>query len=350
MGWGNAVYALAVSAAAFWTVSASAAPKLTLEETMVPAATPGIEIYVRNKRPEGVTSFGPDRTLLFVHGATYPASTAFDLPLGGKSWMDDLAERGFDVYLMDLPGYGRSTRPAAMDQPPEANEPITTTADAAAAVGKVVDTILQKRGLQKLNVMGWSWGTATMATYAQDNAAKVNRLVLYAPLWHLKEPPAIGSASGKIGAYRQVSRDAAKTRWLNGVPEEKKAGLIPAGWFEQWADATFASDPGGAARNPPVLRAPNGVLFDIGRYWGKGQSTWDPAKITVPTLMVLGEWDRDTPPYMAQAVFPMLVNAPWKRFVTIGEGTHTIIMERNRQQLFDVVASFLTEQAPAIGQ
>jgi pimeloyl-ACP methyl ester carboxylesterase len=204
--------------------------------------------------------------------------------------------------------------------------------------------------LQKLDVMGWSWGTATMATYAQEHPDKVNRLVLYATLWHLKEPPAIGSASGKVGAYRQVSRDAAKTRWLNGVPEEKKASLIPAGWFEQWADATFASDLVGAARNPPVLRAPNGVLFDLGRYWGKGESTWDPAKITVPTLMVLGEWDRDTPAYMSQAVFPLLVNAPWKRFVTIGEGTHTIVMEKNRQQLFNVVADFLTEQVPAIGQ
>jgi hypothetical protein len=28
----------------------------------------------------GAQQYGPDRILLFVHGATYPAETAFDLP------------------------------------------------------------------------------------------------------------------------------------------------------------------------------------------------------------------------------------------------------------------------------
>ena len=46
--------------------------------------------------------FRSERTLLFVHGATYPASTAFDLALGGASWMDYIVSRGYDVYLLDL--------------------------------------------------------------------------------------------------------------------------------------------------------------------------------------------------------------------------------------------------------
>jgi alpha-beta hydrolase superfamily lysophospholipase len=37
--------------------------------------------------------------------------------------MDYMAERGFDVYALDLPGYGRSTRPAAMDLPPQESPP-----------------------------------------------------------------------------------------------------------------------------------------------------------------------------------------------------------------------------------
>ena len=59
-----------------------------------------------------------------------------------------------------------------------------------------------------------------------------------------------------------MKREAARDRWLNGVPEEKKASLIPTGWFEAWADATFASDSEGAKMDPPVLRAPNGILLD----------------------------------------------------------------------------------------
>jgi hypothetical protein len=44
---------------------------------MVPALDPGIEIYVRNKRPAEMKSFRPERTILFVHGATYPAHTPY---------------------------------------------------------------------------------------------------------------------------------------------------------------------------------------------------------------------------------------------------------------------------------
>src|SRR5271157_2838312 len=84
--------------------------QLTTEEAMVDSPQAGLKIYVRNKHPADMSAFAPERTLLFVHGATYPAETAFDLELGGMSWMDYIARRGFDVYLMDLPGYGASTR------------------------------------------------------------------------------------------------------------------------------------------------------------------------------------------------------------------------------------------------
>src|SRR5690349_13878786 len=90
-----------------------------MEEMMVPALDPGISIYVRNKRPADLAAFRPERTVLYVHGATYPASTSFDLPLDGVSWMDYLAARGYDVWLLDLRGYGRSTRPPEMAETPE---------------------------------------------------------------------------------------------------------------------------------------------------------------------------------------------------------------------------------------
>jgi len=107
-----------LAAGAALPAAAQSAPVVT-EEFMVPSKDAGIEIFVRNKRQEGIQP-RPDRTLLFVHGATYPAHTAFDLPLGGLSWMDYIAGRGFDVWCMDIRGYGRSTRPPEMAQPPEA--------------------------------------------------------------------------------------------------------------------------------------------------------------------------------------------------------------------------------------
>ena len=83
---------------------------------MLSAADPSIELFVRNKRPANMTAHTAQRTVLLAHGFTYPASKTFDLPLDGTSWMDFISERGFDLYLMDLRGCGRSARPKVMSQ------------------------------------------------------------------------------------------------------------------------------------------------------------------------------------------------------------------------------------------
>ena len=118
---------------------------LTTEDFMVPARDPGIEIFVRNKRPAEMRAFRPERTVLFVHGATYPAHTTFDLPIEGRSWMDHIAARGYDVYLLDLRGYGKSTRPPEMAQSPDANPPVVRTETAVKDIAAAVDFILARR-------------------------------------------------------------------------------------------------------------------------------------------------------------------------------------------------------------
>ena len=293
----KALLALLVGAAVA-TGTVAQPTQLATEEMMVKSPDAGIEIYVRNKRPVGMTTFRSDRTLLFVHGATYPAHTSFDLQLDGLSWMDYIAARGYDVYLLDLRGYGRSTRPQEMDQAPDANAPIVRGVTAVTDISAVVDFILKRRSIPRLNLLGWSWGTTLMATYTTQNPGKVERLVLYAPAW-IRTTPSLSRPAGPLGAYRTVAREQAKTRWLTGVPEDKKATLIPAGWFETWADATFATDPVGAKVTPPTLRAPNGVQQDGDEFFSAGKPYYDPARITVPTLLVHAEWDRDTPAYMA---------------------------------------------------
>jgi pimeloyl-ACP methyl ester carboxylesterase len=351
-GFGNAVApqgARLLAAVALLVSLASASlaevPRLEAEDTMIPAADPGIQLFVRNKRPVGMTRFMPEKILLFVHGATYPAETAFDLPLNGLSMMDYIAGQGFDVYLVDVRGYGGSTRPPEMDKPASESPPIADTRMAVKDVGAAVDYILKRRSVGKISLMGWSWGTSIMGMYTAEHNNKVNRLVLYAPLWIFSTRPIIGG-DGPLGAYRTVSRDSAKARWLAGVPEAKKADLIPAGWFEQWADATWATDPVGAKQSPPVLRASNGVLQDVRSYWAAGKALYDPADIRVPTLLIHAEWDADLPSDQAQAYFKKLTNTPYKRFVELGEGTHTVMMEKNRMQFFHEVANFLNEADP----
>ena len=332
-----------VATTAMFATAAIAQTRLVTEEMMVKSPDPGIEIYVRNKRPVDMTTFRPERTVLFVHGATYPSSTTFDLQLGGMSWMDYIAARGYDVYLLDLRGYGRSTRPREMSEDPKANPPIVRSDIAVKDIGTAVDFILARRSIPRLDLMGWSWGTATMSAYTAQNPSKVERLVLYAPGWLPQTASPAQAAPAPPGAYRMVTREQAKQRSMTGVPDDKKATLIPAGWFDAFADATWATDPEGAKANPPYLRAPNGVLLDNQEYWAAGKAYYDPAKITVPTLLVQAEWDRDLPPYMAQTLFPLLVNAPGKQYVMLAEGTHFIFMEKNRLQLFETVQAFLDE-------
>jgi len=313
-------------------------PALVTEHITIASDTPGIQLYIRNKRPKELTV--SDRILLYVHGATYPSETAFDLRLDGMSWMDYIAAHGWDVYLVDLRGYGLSTRPPEMDRPPQDNPPIVTTGVAVRDVATAAEFIRKRRGVAKISLLGWSWGTSIMGAYAAANSDKVSKVVLYAPLW-LRNTPSLIGADGPLGAYRTVTRESARKRWLTGVPEDKQTDLIPAGWFDAWAEATWGTDP--KAKDSGQLRAPNGVIQDGREYWVAGKPYYDPANIRVPTLLIKAEWDQDTPAYMAQALFPLLTGAPYKRYIEIGEGTHTVIMERNRMSLFREVQLFLDQ-------
>ena len=317
----------------------SATGSVVTETLMIPASDPGIKLHVRNKRPVGHDAFAPDRIVLFVHGATYPSSSGFDLDLPGGSWMDYAARRGFDTYFVEVRGYGGSTRPATMNQAASENPPFADTKEAIRDVSAAVDFILARRSVPRLNLVGWSWGTALMAGYTADNNTKVQKLVLFAPLWMPKSPPSISGA----GNYRSVQRDAARTRGLRGIPQGRQEEISPSEWFDKWWTANLASDPQGAKQTPPVVRAPNGVIKDLVELWGKGMPTWDPANIRVPTLLIVAEWDQDTPLYMAQEVFGKLVNAPYRRLEILSDGTHAIALEKNRLHLMQQVQNFLEE-------
>jgi pimeloyl-ACP methyl ester carboxylesterase len=117
------IHSVAALIIAFVTPASAQAPNIAIDEFMV-QSEPGIEIYVRNKRPAGMSAFRPERTVLFVHGSTYPASTSFDLKLGDTSWMEYIATRGYDVYLLDLRGYGRTTRPKKWRTTPRPTHPL----------------------------------------------------------------------------------------------------------------------------------------------------------------------------------------------------------------------------------
>ncbi len=317
--------------------------ELISEDFMIPATEPRIELHIRNKRPANLTHFEAGNVILFVHGATTPPMAGFDLKLGGLSWMEWMARQGNDVYFVSVRGYGNSTRPKEMDQPPLDNPPIVRLPNAMSDVGSAVNFILKRRNLQTVSLLGHSWGTTIMAAYTAKNNEKVHRVALYAPVWLRTQGRSLTDAGGELGAYRIVTEESTRKRRATGQAAEKMEERMPAEWFDAYMKAALDSDPWSKTQNPRAFRAPNGVVLDGREYQNVGKPIFNPAEIHVPTLLILAEEDADTPLYMAQALFPLLTNATSKRFVVIGNGTHNVMNEINRMQLFREVELFFEE-------
>lgn len=102
----------------------------------------------------------PDGTpLLLVHG----------LGARGEDWramIPAMAARGFHVYAPDLPGYGRSSRPA------DANYSIAMEEAAVVSFMKAVH-------LDRADVGGWSMGGWVSMKLALDHPELVDRLIVY---------------------------------------------------------------------------------------------------------------------------------------------------------------------------
>ncbi len=237
--------------------AADTAPAVVVEVFMVDAVDPGTKLYIRNKHPGSMQRFSPDRTLLYVHGGSLPSEATFDLSLDGLSWMDYIAQRGWDVSLVDVRGYGRSTRPPEMEQPPAANPPIARTNVAVRDVGVAVDFILRRRGMAKVGLMGWSWGCTIMGAYTAALNDKVTSLVLYSPGW-LQSP--LQNPGPPVGAYNVNQIANALNSLQSGAPDSRKDDLLPTASFEAWSAAVLDSDPASAQHDPPAFRSPAGVV------------------------------------------------------------------------------------------
>ncbi|WP_440530136.1 alpha/beta hydrolase, partial [Serratia ureilytica] len=96
----------------------------------------GEQLHVRE-----VSLKSEGKPVLLIHGARVPGLASFDLPVKGGSLAADLALAGFRVYILDLRGYGLSSRPAAMDSPPNQSAPLIRTADAITDIDRAVQAI-----------------------------------------------------------------------------------------------------------------------------------------------------------------------------------------------------------------
>jgi pimeloyl-ACP methyl ester carboxylesterase len=178
-------------------------------------------IYVRERVKAGTALRGTTAGIvLFIHGAGTPAEVAFDVPYEDYSWMAYLARAGFDVFAMDTTGYGRSSRPPAMNDPcnlaleqqaklgrnpcePSYRYQLTTIASDWNDIGAVVDYLRTLRRADRVSLIAWSLGGPRSGGYAAQNPDKIEKLVLLAPAYRRDEPAAQPTLPAPCAALRR---------------------------------------------------------------------------------------------------------------------------------------------------
>ena len=336
------------------SVPAFAQAKGVAQDTRIDGVDPGVKIFVREKMAAGNTRFSDDNIVVFVHGATGPSTCDFDLQFKDYSWADWLVDRGYVVYLFDKRNYGFSSREKAMDEPASANRPLSRSYLVIRDLGAVVDYIRKKRGVNKVTLIGWSWGAMTAGYYSSLHSENVRKLVMYAPAYAFALHTNLGPGSGlqnkrkpyefnyALGAYRTASTAQNTARWDGEIPVADKSQYrdpeLPAAFWE----ACMATDPTSQSRNPPALRAPNGVLEDTFMQ-ETGRRMWNASSIYAPVLVIAGEYDTWSYPEDREGLMRDLTNAPSKKSVLIKDATHFVLFEKQRLEFFNEILKFLKE-------
>ena len=112
-------------------------------------------------------------TVLLIHGVTY-SSHEFDIDYKDYSLVRRLAREGYAVWRLDIAGFGQSG---------EVEDGFLPDSDYAAEdINAAVEEIVKESGDDKIDVLGWSWGTVTTGRFAADHPEHIKRLVLYAPI------------------------------------------------------------------------------------------------------------------------------------------------------------------------
>lgn len=323
--------------------------RIEKKDHFINALDPGIRLHLLEKRPRGLSKCDPSNTLLMIHGQSTPAPVAFDFPLPGYSWMDHVASRGFNVFALSVRGYGLSTRPPELLENRLKNPPAVRGRTALRDIEAAVEFICDQKNLDRLNLLGWSWGSTTSPAYTAGHPNRIVRLVLYAPFYAYDRPEVAaesedprfpGRIDPRFGAWRWVTERAQENRW---------GGSIPKGQHSKWREARAAKaywtaqlqyEHEGKKRHVPGVRIPNGPIAD--RYdRARNKPLYDASKITCPVLLVRGDHDRSCNDPEVDGLYRSLINSRGKRNVLLGDGTHFMHFERRRSELFQQAQIFL---------
>lgn len=318
-------------------------------DRLVPSE-PGIDVFVRELRTPEPTDQVP---VLLVHGGGPGGVASFDLPVPGYSLAADLAAAGHVAHVMDVRGWGRSTRPSALARPAADNPPAVRSDEVARDIGAVVDAIRGQQEGRQAALLGWATGGHWCALYATRHPEAVSHLVMLNSLygvdapWELRaafeEPDRPGEFDHDAGAYGLRTAASLLAGWDRSIPVADKSEWRDPRVAAAYVAEALASDPLSETQAPPAMRIPSG--FQLESYeMSRGRRFWDAGAIRARTLAVRGDRDFWSRPVDLEALERGLVNAPQVRIVTISDGTHYLFNdrpERGRQAFLDEVVTFL---------
>jgi pimeloyl-ACP methyl ester carboxylesterase len=317
---------------------------------------PGIRIHIREVRTE---THGACDPILLVHGARVPGVASFDLSVPGGSLAADLADRGFCVYVMDVRGYGQSTRPPEMEQPPQNRPALVRSVDAVRDIDAAVDFVRKRMGVGRVSLFGWATGGQWAGYYAALHSGKLSHLIVLNALYGVNAPhPLMGHGSDMedpahpghlnpaIGAYRCNSAESLLGAWNRSIPADDKDSWRDPSVADAYVREALASDPEASTHQPPCFRSPSGALEDS-FYLATGRQLWDASFIYVPTLVLASERDFWSRPGDRDKMKEDMVHAPIAKVVVIPNATHFVHLDRpehGRQLLLNAIVNFIHDK------
>ena len=264
-------------------------------------------------------------TILFVHGSSMASQPTFDLQVPGRpdsSVMEWFAARGFDTWCMDHEGYGRSdkSRPIHCD--------IANGADDLAAGTKYV---LEKTGAKKLLVYGISSGALRAALFAQRHPERVARLALDAFVWTGKGSPTLAERRKKLAEFQSKHRRPIDRAFVRSIFTRDHPGTADNATIEAFAEAILKLDDS----------VPTGTYVDM----CAKLPVVDPARITVPTIVMRGEFDGIASLEDLVEFWQRLPN-PDKQFAVMAGISHASFQQKNYLTAYHILHSFFTTPDP----
>jgi pimeloyl-ACP methyl ester carboxylesterase len=266
-----------------------------------------------------------DGTILFVHGSSMASQPTFDLQVDGRpdsSVMDWFARRGFDCWCVDMEGYGRSTKDR------DNNAPIAQGADDCLAAATYIRNL---RGKRPLLVYGISSGALRAALFAQRHPQLVGRLALDAMVWTGAGSPTLAERKKKLPEFKAKNRRPIDKAFIHSIFDRDHPGTAEEKVIDAFADAVTALDDS----------VPTGTYVDM----CSKLPVVDPEKITVPTLIMRGQWDGIASFEDLVAFFAKLPN-PDKHFAVMPGISHASFQQKNYALVYHILWSFFTQPAP----